>query len=152
MSEHCFDTSYLCKLCWPEHGSAEVAACAADAGGIACCVLGRAEFYTTGLRKAREGGATPEQLAVIFRQFDHDCTAGVVRLLALTPEMFDRVETVCRSAPRGTYLRAADALHLACAVGNGFSEIYSNDKHLLAAAPLFGLRGVNVIPDGGVPS
>jgi hypothetical protein len=36
---------------------------------------------------------------------------------------------------------------LACAAtADEIVCFHSNDKHLLAAAPLFGLRGVNVIP------
>jgi len=56
------------------------------------------------------------------------------------------MESVLAAAPVTTKIRAADALHLACAAEHGFSEVYSNDRLFLAAAPLFGLIGVNVIP------
>ena len=56
-----------------------------------------------------------------------------------------RLEATLRAVPPSTTVRAADALHLACAAEHGFTEVYSNDRHFLAAAPLFGLHGINVM-------
>ena len=139
-----FDATYLGKLPWREPGSSEVGACVATADEIVCSLHGRAEFYSKGFRKLREGRATPQAIRAVFAQFRADCASGTIRLLPLTDAVIDRVETVFTTAP--TYLRAADALHLATAAEHGFTEIHSNDRHLLAAAPHFGIQGVNVIP------
>jgi len=42
------------------------------------------------------------------------------------------------------FLRAADALHLTCAAEAGLRDVYSSTRHLVAAAPHFGLRAVTV--------
>jgi predicted nucleic acid-binding protein len=146
MNQLFFDATYIGKLHWREPGSAEVLACAATADELVCSLHGRAEFYSIGFRKVREGLVAQSTVRAVFAQFNADVAAGDIRLLLLTEAIVDRVESVFATAPATTYLRAADALHLATAADHGFAEIYSNDKHLLAAAPLFGLRGVNVIP------
>jgi predicted nucleic acid-binding protein len=141
-----FDATYFGKLHWREPGSAEVLACAATADELVCSSHGRAEFYSIGFRKLREGLTVPSTLQAVFAQYNADVAGGDIRLLPLTDAVLDRVDSVFATAPATTYLRAADVIHLATAVEYGFAEIHSNDKHLLAAAPLFGLRGVNVIP------
>ena len=146
MKRFYFDATYLGKLRWREPGSVEVAACASTADEIVCALHGRAEFYSIGFRKVRENLTTPTIVRTVFAQFKSDIAAGDIRLLPLTDAIIDRIESVFATAPATTYLRAADALHLATAAEHGFTEIHSNDKHLLAAAPLFGLHGVNVIP------
>ena len=70
---------------------------------------------------------------------------GLIEFLPLTEGVMKRLESVLASAPATTNIRTADALHLACAAEHGFTEIYSNDRLFLAATPLFGLEGVNVI-------
>lgn len=146
MSQLFFDAAYLGKLHWNERGSAEVQALASSAGQIVCSQHGRAEFYSIGFRKIREGLADPPSLRGVFSQFNADLASAAIVLLPLTGAILDRVESAFAAAPATAYLRTADALHLATAAEHGFLVIHSNDKHLLAATPLFGLSGVNVIP------
>ena len=141
-----YDANYLFKLQIKEHGSPEVRAHAASVLEIHTALHARAEFASAAFRKVREGVATASDYQRLIAQFRADCTSSVIVLLPLTDAIFDRIESVFLTAPPSTYLRAADALHLATAAEHGFNEIHSNDRHLLAAAPLFGLAGVNVIP------
>lgn len=109
MSRLNFDATYLGKLHWREPGSSEVGACVATADEIVCSLHGRAEFYSIGFRKLREGIATPQAIRVVFAQFRADCASGAIRILPLTDAVIDWVETVFTTAPTTTYLRAADA-------------------------------------------
>lgn len=141
-----YDSNYLFKLQCPENGTTEVRAHAATIQVLCTGAHARAETASAAFRKVREGTASRYDFQLFLAQTAADAATGNLRFLPLTDAVFDRIETVLATAPATTYLRAADALHLATAAENGFAEIYSNDKHLLAAAPLFGLRGVNVIP------
>jgi predicted nucleic acid-binding protein len=141
-----YDASYLLKLQILEAGTSEVRAHAASVLEIHTALHSRAEFASAAFRKVREGAATHLDYRRLMAQFQADCLAEVIVILPLTDTILDRVESVFASAPPTAYLRAADAIHLATAAEAGFTEVFSNDKHLLAAAPLFGLHGVNLIP------
>ena len=78
-------------------------------------------------------------------QFESDINTGCWEFFNITPALLDAVQTAYRHLPSTTFLRASDALHLTCAKEHGFRQIYSNDKHLLAAAKQFGLKGKNLI-------
>ncbi|WP_043583826.1 type II toxin-antitoxin system VapC family toxin [Geminisphaera colitermitum] len=140
-----YDTAYLLKLYWPEPGADLVRAHAATIDTLVCSLHGRAELIAAAHRKVREGTATLTHVEALLEQVASDQTAGALNWLPITELHLNRVTEVFRHAPGTVYLRAADALHLASAAEEGFNEIYSNDRHLLAAAPLFGLRGVDVI-------
>lgn len=140
-----FDTAYLLKLYRSEPGSEAVRALAASVDVLVCSLHGRAELIAAAHRKFREGTATSTHVDALLGQVAADRAAGALQWFPITDAHLDRVTTVFRRAPSTVYLRAADALHLVSAAEAGFAEIYSNDRHLLAAAPLFGLRGVDVI-------
>ena len=140
-----FDTTYLFRVYSTEPGHEAVKTLLAQTDKLATAWHGRAEFASILLRKRREGSDLPEQLASLGDQFRNDCRTALIELLPLTEAVMIRLESILSSAPAATVILAADALHLACAAEHGFTEVHSNDRHFLAAAPLFGLRGVNAI-------
>ncbi len=139
-----FDSNYLGRLYLQEHGSAEVRRLAAS-GVVACCELGQAELASVLHRKLREGTIDTVDYAERVAQLDDDIALGVLVWLPVTSSLITKVRQAFVTLPSKVFLRAADALHLICAREAGFQEIHTNDRHMLAAAPHFGLKGVNVI-------
>lgn len=141
-----FDSTYLGRLYLQEPGSAAVRSLAAAHGAVTCCALGQAEVASIFHRKLREGAITPDEHAEGAAQLDDDIAQSIIAWLPATPALIAQVRKTFATLPPTVFLRAADALHLVCAREAELQEIYTNDRHMLAAAPHFGLKGVNVIP------
>jgi len=140
-----FDTAYLLKCYIKETGWEEVRALARQAESVACSIYGRMELHAAFHRKLREGEVSGNQLTVIFSQIELDDSQHLWNWLSLGESIIVSVADSFRMLPQSVFLRTADAVHLVTAKTAGFGDIYSNDSHLLAAAPHFGLEGKNII-------
>jgi predicted nucleic acid-binding protein len=129
-----FDAACIAKFYLDEPDSDAVRALAESAG----------EVLTVFHRKLREKAFGQKAFEVLCEQFEADSNALVWEWLPVSSTLVSRVSAGVRSLPAQVFLRAADALHLACAAEHGFREIYSNDRHLLPAAAHFGLTGVHI--------
>ena len=140
-----FDSTYIIKCYLAEPGAAHVLALAQSHPGRACALHGRVEFFSAVKRHLREGNLTAGKAQAVFHQFARDEAADLWSFLPVSRSLIESACTRLAALPDEVLCRAADALHLTCAAVNGFEAIYSNDRHLLTAAPHFGLEGVNVI-------
>lgn len=139
-----FDTSYLVRLYFEDPGWEKVRELAAT-DHLACAVHGHAEMIAAFHRKMREGAIKPVQYGALLGQLAADDELGAIQWLPVARDTMTKVAGVYAGLSAGVFLRAADALHLATAAQHNFGTIFSNDGHLLAAAPHFGLRGANVM-------
>ena len=139
-----FDASYLVRLYFEDPGW-ECVRELRTSEPWACSLHGQAETVAAFHRKFREQVIDAGGLDLILGQFEGDCLRGEFHWLGVEDKTVSKLAEIYRTLPRTIFLRAADALHLACARDHGFKIIYSNDKNLLSAAKYFGLKGKNVI-------
>jgi predicted nucleic acid-binding protein len=142
-----FDTAYLAKCYLPEDGHREVRSLAEKAGRVHSAAFTRIELAAVLHRHLREGRLRAKDVAEHLDPFDQDCADRVVTLTTVAPALIQTAAAVYRRLARTLFLRSADCLHLCAAAETGFKKIYSNNRHLLAAARHFKLEGINVLPD-----
>lgn len=127
-----------------ERDSPPIRSCAASLGTIACCVTGWGEVVSVLHRHLREKRLTSGEFRLLTAQVEADVRAGLWNSLPVTGALIEAQTQRMRMLSDRVFLRAADALHLTCAAEAGLKEIYSSDRHLVAAAPHFGLKPITL--------
>jgi predicted nucleic acid-binding protein len=135
-----FDAAFIAKFYLQEPESDAIRSFVEDVPGIASLVIGRLETELVFSRKLREGVLTLRGHEALIAQFKLDCEDGLWTWLPAGDDLVTAAQEMTRRLPSGVFLRSLDALHLTCARRHGHEHIYSNDRHILLAAPHFGLQ------------
>jgi len=139
-----FDSAYIAKFYLDEPESDAVRRLAESLGVVRCAAIGRVEVAAAFHRKLREGALDLSEFREVSAQFDEDCVQGLWTWLPITDAVSATAAAAFARLPRSVFLRGADALHLTCAREHGLPEVYTNDRHMQAAARHFRLRPLTV--------
>ena len=139
-----FDTSYLVRLYLDDFGAEAVRALVKQSD-VACSLHGQTECIAALHRAFRERRFSHNAYLSLLNQFEEDDRDGAFNWLPMDDKVNMVVAKIYRKASAKIFLHAADALHLANARENGFKEIFSHDQRMIEAAPLFGLKGIDVV-------
>ncbi len=139
-----FDSAYVAKFYLREPDSDGVRTLADQAEPLHSSEWCLAEVACTLHRQVREGALTGREAAEIGKVFRNDVATGIWVLAPVTRDLLAEVDALVHTLPADVFLRAGDALHLVSARAAGFSEIWSNDRHLLRATRYLGLKGRSI--------
>jgi predicted nucleic acid-binding protein len=135
------DSAYIAKFYVNESDSAAVRSVVRHAQSLVSSAWALAEVACVFHRHLREGSLDANQTQELLDAFLEHIDAGIWILTPVTEQLLRRMSSLVKAAPSTVYLRAGDAVHLTTAREAGESEIWTSDRHLLAAAPHFGLTG-----------
>ena len=136
-----FDTSYIAKFYFNEPGSPRVRELVRKADSIHSSLWALAEFHAVLHRRLREGASSPSDARELASRFSQHIEDGLWNLIQVNEALLRRTSALMLSAPRDLFLRTADAVHLSTAQEIGERDVWTNDRHMLAAAAYFGLNG-----------
>ena len=138
------DSAYVAKCYINEADAESVRALVADKTGLCSSALCLAEMACIFQRHLREQALTRRQMRILCKLFQDDVDAGVWNLVPVGSDLLAKVQERVGRLAGNVYVRAGEAIHLVTAKVTGFSEIWTNDRHMLLAAPRFGLIGRSV--------
>jgi predicted nucleic acid-binding protein len=138
------ETSYIAKFYFNEPDSQRLRDLVLTAGRLHSSLWAFAEFHAVLHRRLREGAISPDDVRDFATLFAGHLEEGLWNLIPATGALLRRTGALMLSAPRDLFIRTADAVHLATAHEIGEREVWTNDRHMLAAASYFGLNGRSV--------
>lgn len=138
------DTCYIAKFYWNEPNSSQVRELVRGANKIYSSAWALAEFHAVLHRRIREGLTTAEEATDLAARLSTHARDGLWNFVPVNEALLRRTSLLLISAPRDIFVRTADAVHLTTAQELGEREIWTGDRHMLAAAAYFGLTGRSV--------
>lgn len=139
-----FDTSYIAKFYFNEPESLRVRALVRKEGVIHSSLWALAEFHAVLHRRVREGVASPRDGRELAARFSEHIGDGLWNLIPVTEALLRRTSARMVAGPRDLFIRTAEAVHLTTAYEIGERVVWTNDRHMLAAASYFGVTGQSV--------
>jgi predicted nucleic acid-binding protein len=136
------DSAYLAKFYLNEADSSKVRAAMAQAESLVSSMWAIPEVACAFHRHLREGRLSEAEHRGLIHAFLHHLgTDEPWTMVPVSSAILRKATTRLAALPRTTYIRAGDLIHLTTAAEMGEQEIWTTDRHVLAAAPQFGLIG-----------
>jgi predicted nucleic acid-binding protein len=135
------DSAYIAKYYLNESDSPAVRAAIRGADSLISSEWSVIEVACAFHRHMREGELSARQFQDLMQVFLKHCEAELWTLIPVGDRLLRRMSASLRILPAGIYLRAGDAIQLMSAQASGEREVWTSDRHMLAAAPHFGLLG-----------
>ena len=138
------DSAYIAKYYVNEPDSRPVRRLISTAGELISSAWAVAEVVCAIHRHRREGALNQQEFRRTLDTFMDHVKAGIWTMRPVNDPILRRMAVMMDGLPATVFIRAGDAIHLATAQDSGEQEIWTNDRHLLAAASYVGIRGRTV--------
>ena len=135
------DSAYVAKYYLNEQDSEAVRRLIHSADSLVSSEWSAVEVACAFHRHLREGHITARQHGELAQAFRKHIDDGVWALAPLDSRLIRRVTAAMKFVPATVFLRSGDAVHLVTAQDAGEEEVWTSDRHMLAAAAHFGLVG-----------
>ena len=138
------DSAYVAKCYLNDPDSERVRSLVRSPAALFSSSICIAEVSCAIHRRIREKELTRRQGNELCDLFRGHVQEGVWTLVPCTDRLLWDVSQALAALPTGVFIRSGDGIHLMSARREGFTEVWTNDRHMLLAAVHFGLKGRRV--------